>query len=214
MVPLRRTAGNAEAQYRLAVSYEQGWGGSKDYAVAADWYRRAAEQGYGLASESLGYLYSRGDGVPKDYVEAMKWYRLAVDQGGFSSALVGIGLLYDRGEGVSQDGAEAMKWYRRALDHGDKNVEILIGHLYLHGNGVPQNYVMAHMWFNLAAATGDRSAKSQRDEAETLMTSGRSPKRKLAGSGDRAGSNIASCALYPEPVGARSCRLLAQKRSS
>lgn len=41
------------------------------------WYRRAAEQGDGLAQYSLGLLYDRGQGVPRDIVVASKWLNLA-----------------------------------------------------------------------------------------------------------------------------------------
>jgi len=44
---------------------------------AAQWYTKAAEQGYTPAQQSLGLLYEGGLGVPKDFVQAMMWYIIA-----------------------------------------------------------------------------------------------------------------------------------------
>jgi hypothetical protein len=50
--------------------YDQGHGVPQDYAQAAIWYRKAAEQGLALAQSNLGVLYEEGRGVPKDYAQA------------------------------------------------------------------------------------------------------------------------------------------------
>ena len=42
-----------------------------DYAVAAAWYRRAAEQDHAPAQINLGYLYEKGLGVQRNLVQAM-----------------------------------------------------------------------------------------------------------------------------------------------
>jgi TPR repeat protein len=39
--------GYADAQYNLALMYNNGEGVPQDYALAVEWYRKAAEQGYG-----------------------------------------------------------------------------------------------------------------------------------------------------------------------
>jgi TPR repeat protein len=61
------------AQYNLGLMYGKGWGVPQDYAEAAKWYRRAAEQGYAKAQYNLGVMYYNGEGVPQDYAEAVKW---------------------------------------------------------------------------------------------------------------------------------------------
>ena len=53
----------------------------KDYAEAAKWLRKAAEQGLVNAQVNLGVCYHNGDGVPQNYVEAYKWFNLASAQG-------------------------------------------------------------------------------------------------------------------------------------
>jgi TPR repeat protein len=46
-------------------------------ALAAEWYRKAAEQGDAGAQGTLGLLYSIGQGVPRSDVEAYYWLDLA-----------------------------------------------------------------------------------------------------------------------------------------
>jgi len=49
----------------------------EDYAEAYRWFRKAAEQGEGLAMGYLGFMYEGGHGVPQDDVEACRWFHLA-----------------------------------------------------------------------------------------------------------------------------------------
>jgi TPR repeat protein len=62
--------------------YEDGEFVSRNYALAAKWYRKAAEHvpdlgGAGTGRNSLGLLYLNGLGVPKNYVLAYMWFALA-----------------------------------------------------------------------------------------------------------------------------------------
>ena len=70
--------GSAEAQYYVARIYANGMGGVPlDYAKAADWYQRAANQKYGPAIQELGYLYEEGLGVPQDRLRGLNLQRQA-----------------------------------------------------------------------------------------------------------------------------------------
>lgn len=70
--------GDAESQLALGVAYRDGSDGPpQDYFVAAQWFRRAAEQANPMAQYNLGQLYQSGRGVPKDLVQAHLWYNLA-----------------------------------------------------------------------------------------------------------------------------------------
>ena len=60
--------------------YYNGQGVQRDYAEAANWVRRAAEQGYAPAQADLGVLYWNGQGVPQDAVLAYMWLHLAAAQ--------------------------------------------------------------------------------------------------------------------------------------
>ena len=75
---VKANAGRAFSQYNLGVMYGVGGDGvPQDYAQAAAWYRKAAEQGSAGAQFNLGLAYQFGQGVPRDYVESYKWFNLA-----------------------------------------------------------------------------------------------------------------------------------------
>ena len=54
---------------------------AQDYAAAAGWYRKAADQGNADAQYNLGNKYANGQGVPQDYVQAHKWFNLSATSG-------------------------------------------------------------------------------------------------------------------------------------
>lgn len=58
------------------AAYEKGY-----YTEAAEFYKRAAEQGNPEAQNRLALLYHNGEGVTQDRAEAEKWFRKAADQG-------------------------------------------------------------------------------------------------------------------------------------
>jgi TPR repeat protein len=76
----------------------------QDYAEAAQWYRKAADQGNAEAQGNLGSLYEDGRGVPKDYAEATKWYHKAADQGN-QHAQIALDLLNKKENGGSINNA-------------------------------------------------------------------------------------------------------------
>ena len=53
---------------------------TQDYAEAARWFRKAADQGLAEAQFNLGIMYDGGQGVAQDYAEAVRWFRKAADQ--------------------------------------------------------------------------------------------------------------------------------------
>jgi hypothetical protein len=89
--------------------YYDGQGVPQDYAQAAAWHRKAAEQGDAVAQGSLGLMYVGGQGVPQDYAQAATWFRKAAEQG-VALAQCALGGLYNEGVGVPQDYAQAYFW--------------------------------------------------------------------------------------------------------
>ena len=61
--------------------YDAGNGLAKDLLQAANWYRKAAQQGNSLAQLAMGDFYKEGHGLSKDIVQAYMWYSLAASQG-------------------------------------------------------------------------------------------------------------------------------------
>ena len=70
-------AGDAKAQYTLGYDYYKGKGIAQDYAQAAVWWRKSADQGFASAQNNLGVLYNSGKGVPQSFSEAYFWQNLA-----------------------------------------------------------------------------------------------------------------------------------------
>lgn len=85
----------------------------KDYAQAAIWFRKAAEQGNANAELLLGTLYHFGQGVTLDNNQAAAWYRKAAEQGA-AVAQYSLGLCYALGSGVQQSNADAYFWLNLA----------------------------------------------------------------------------------------------------
>jgi TPR repeat protein len=88
--------GHPQAQLYLAYAYRVGRGVARDPAVAARWYRAAAEQGVAVAQYELGLMYEVGRGVASDPDEATYWYGQALGQGYCPSELSAGGMLGDR----------------------------------------------------------------------------------------------------------------------
>ncbi len=122
--------GHRAAQVELAESYgyfENGnwWiAGVNDFAEAAKWYRKAAEQGDPMAQGMLGWLYATGRGVDKDLKTAVEWFRKGAAQGN-AEALFGMGFSlreswlepYDE----DKDWKTVVDWYVKAADSGLKH---------------------------------------------------------------------------------------------
>ena len=109
LTPLAR-AGNPRAQFLLGRMTFYGHALPQDTAVAADWYRRAAEQGYAPAQLAFALALDNGWGVLQDRPGAVKWYRLAALQGE-EPAMWRLAYHYRRGGAVARDLVLAWAWY-------------------------------------------------------------------------------------------------------
>ena len=116
-------AGDAEAQNALGVIYAKGEGVPQDYAEAAKWFRRAAEQGNAYAQSLLAYAYETGRGVPQNHAEAAKWARYAAEQGN-ATAQCNLGAAYGNGKGVAQSDKEAYIWFSLAAAGGSPEAQM------------------------------------------------------------------------------------------
>ena len=71
-------AGHPVAQFLVGTTYYKGERmAPPDVARAAEWLRKAADQGERRAQFMLATMHFTGDGVSRDYVEAYKWASLA-----------------------------------------------------------------------------------------------------------------------------------------
>ena len=79
--------GNASAQFSVGLSYENGDGVTRDYAIARQWYEKSAAQGDAKAQLYLGLQSAFGQGGPVDLVQAHMWYSLAAEKGHLGAAV-------------------------------------------------------------------------------------------------------------------------------
>jgi TPR repeat protein len=112
----KANAGDPAAQVAVGKSYAAGSGAERskkqvaaDDQTAAEWFRKAAQQGYIPGEMSLADAYGNGKGLPRDMAMAAVWYRKAAEQGDVN-AQGKMGVLYSFGQGVAQDYVEAYFW--------------------------------------------------------------------------------------------------------
>ena len=112
---LRAEQGDAEAQFQLAVIYQNGRLVPQDQPQAREWLLKAAERGHVKAMFNLGVTYGDGLGVPVDDAEAFKWYQAAANEGD-PRAHFNLGMFYIAGRGTPIDGPKANEhWFEAAL---------------------------------------------------------------------------------------------------
>ena len=73
--------GNADAQYRLAQFYEDGYYVKRSNKKAFNWYLHAANGGHPEAAEKVAHMYEKGKGTKRDDQKAAAWYRVALEHG-------------------------------------------------------------------------------------------------------------------------------------
>jgi hypothetical protein len=106
-------AGNAEAQYRLAVQYQAGLGVVQNQLQAYHWMREAANQDHALALHGLGIMYLYGECVEKNEQEAVRWLQRAADKG-LAGSMATLAGMYEQGLGVEKNAARAKALYAAA----------------------------------------------------------------------------------------------------
>ena len=110
----KASGGDQSAEIELGDMYAAGVGVPQDLKQAAEWYRKAAEQGSPAGEVHLAELYRDGRGVARDTTQAAEWYRKAAEQGD-AGAQGTLAMLYVMGQGVPQSDVEAYYWLDLAV---------------------------------------------------------------------------------------------------
>jgi len=131
----KANTGNAAAQVEVGEHYAKAAAAEHirdrsagEYQLAADWYRKAAEQKSAGqksidAELHLAALYrDGGNGFPRDMAQAASWYTKAADQGDVGAQET-LGVLYSMGQGVPHDDVEAYFWFDLAASIKGPNQE-------------------------------------------------------------------------------------------
>lgn len=145
-------AGDAAAQYELALAYIHGDTEPRDYGEAAKWLTRAAEAGNSSAQITLADAYRMGRGVNADPVQACAWLIIA--------------------EANHNDDAKAplRELTARMSAQQIAGTRYELGRMYAAGRGVRADRVSAYMWFVLADEAGSPEAPQAMAILRSLMT--------------------------------------------
>ena len=112
--------GDAKAQFKLGMCYENGDGVEENCNEAIKWYEKSAQQGLAEAQYQLGVCYYFKYGYEDN--KSFDCIRKAAEQGHIK-AQYQLGIIYEKGYGIKKDPQKAVKWYRNAAKQGDKNAQ-------------------------------------------------------------------------------------------
>ncbi|HEX8554560.1 MAG TPA: tetratricopeptide repeat protein [Sphingomonas sp.] len=174
----RADKGSADAQAEVARLHYGGFGVPVDYALAAKWFAKAAEQGHPIAQRNLRIMavtnrMSAADfdaslakwpnsvvsaprgGVDPD-VDDRKAVRLAERDAAKGSVedQLSLGESYYLGRGTQQDFTLAARWFTAAAAQGRPEAQYNLGIMSAAGRGVPQDPAAAMRWYMKAADQG------------------------------------------------------------
>jgi TPR repeat protein len=169
--------GVAPAQYRLAKMLTEDPDANPNQSIAAEWYRKAADNGEVLAQRWMG-LYCRSRPEAKDQAQAVAWFGKAARQGDARAALE-LGDCYFAGTGVTRDWSKALVLYLRAAEQGSADAQFNAAMCYFTGRGSARDPEAGIRWCRLAAT--NELARAQRKLASCY----------LAGTGVKADVNSA-----------------------
>lgn len=155
--------GSTISMYNLGYYFDNGYNVKRDYMVAYDYYRMAAEQNHTNAQAELGWMYEKGNGVSQDYYKSAYWYDLAA-KNNHLVAMINLGNHYMNGNGVECNKEKGFSLYMKAyaLRKNDESVSTLlylIANSYEFGNGVPKDCQEALRWYERARDAGDPDAQ-------------------------------------------------------
>src|ERR1035437_21748 len=126
----KANAGDAAAQVQVgercaanAAALHNATQAGEAYKSAAEWYRKAADQGSIAGQLHLAALYrDGGKGFSRDMIQAAEWYRKAAERGDVT-AQASLGVLYSIGQGVPHNDVEAYFWLDLAASVKGQNQE-------------------------------------------------------------------------------------------
>lgn len=126
-------------------------GGAKNEALAARYYKRAAELGSHWGHYKYGTMLLEGKGVPKDVPAAAQSFAKAAEENN-AWAQYQLGVLYVDGNGVAKDVPRGMALLSKAAEQNIGWAQYRLGDLYATGSDVPQDLVKARPFLEKAAA--------------------------------------------------------------
>ena len=131
----------------------------QDYAKAASWLEKAADQGLPRRNSISGALYEAGNGVQQDDAQGRGLVSKSRRTGLCPRRTASRAALRSRRRRAAGLCAQAAGWYRKAALQELPEAEYNLGTLYERGIGVPQDYAQAADLYRRAAEKGNASAQ-------------------------------------------------------
>ena len=171
------------AQFLMGMLYDAGNGVPQDQAIAAAWYRKAAQQDHPIAQLFLGTFYYSGTGVKRDFKEAVRWLQSPADKGN-DQAQFYLGVIYEAGgDGIDKDSSTAIEWFRKAAAQRNTRAMGMLATLLFSRQRDEGDLIDAYVWSHLAAdfdqiqagtsarmVIAEYCSDAQRKAAEKLIT--------------------------------------------
>lgn len=101
------------ARCQNSIGVDLQYTATPNLAQAAEWYRKAADQGYPQSLNNLADMYEKGLAVEIDIPRAIRMYRQAARQG-YAFSLFSLGELNEQGKGMPADPYLAYLYYELA----------------------------------------------------------------------------------------------------
>lgn len=159
----RAEAGDADAQYSVAMDYFVGLGVEKDPSIAVRWFTRAAEQKHAGAMRALGELYLDGESVKRDAALGIRWLEQAAAVGD-AEALYTLSGIYVEGVDAAKDLERGLGFLRQAATGGHPDACFVLGTRYLSGTGLERRSDEGLKWLV-------KAADAKHDQAITMLAS-------------------------------------------
>jgi uncharacterized protein len=154
----RAQAGDVHAMTMLGELYANGLGVKRDYAKAAEWYKRGSDGGDREAMLALAMMRLGGFGGNTDKQEAVKLLASA-SKLGEPKAAYNLALLYLDGQTLPQDLKRCAELMRQAADAGNAEAQYALATFYKEGTGVEKNMETAVRLLQAAALADNVDAE-------------------------------------------------------
>lgn len=155
-------------QWQQPRRLRYGYGMTGDDALAAEWYRRAAERGDARAMHNFGLMLADGRGVAADPVAGRAWLFRAMGRGVAESAFA-LGEMARTGQDAAPDPERARAYHGFAAERGHSRAMHALANMHAAGLGGPKSLEEAFFWYYLAAAKGHGLAARARDVAAVRL---------------------------------------------
>jgi TPR repeat protein len=176
-----RENNDPKAMTMLGELYANQLGIKRDYAKAAEWYKRAADAGDREAMFALAMLELSGrNGTAANREDGARWLASSAKLGN-PKAAYNLALLYLDGQTFPQDLRRAAELLRIAADAGNPEAQYALATFYKEGTGVEKNDEKATQLLHAAALADNLDAEVE--YAIALFNGTGTPKNETAAVG-------------------------------